>query len=84
MHADFGGAHRVASRRPGRAEGKAGDQYSVDHSVLLYVINPDGRLHAQIAPPFDPAGVAGRIGRFAQAYLATKAAVTAASQQGVR
>jgi protein SCO1/2 len=84
MHADLGGAHRIAPRKPNRADGKVGDQYSVDHSVLLYVINPDGRLHAQIAPPFDPAGVAGQIGRFAQAFLATKAAVTAASQQGVR
>ena len=68
MHADIGGAHRIPPKAHQHADGKAHTHYNVDHSVLLYVINPDGRLHAQIAPPFDPAGVAGQIGRFARDF----------------
>lgn len=62
VHAEFGGAHRIARRAA------ANSGYSVDHSMLLYVVDPDGRLHAQIAPPFDPARIANRISRFAQDY----------------
>ena len=68
MHTDLGGAHRLPAKKHVHADGKSHTHYNVDHSVLLYVIDPDGRLHAQIAPPFDPAGVAGQIVRFAKAF----------------
>ena len=64
VHADFGGAHRIPRG--------ASAHYSVDHSVLLYVVDPEGRLHAQIAPPFDPAGVARKIARDARAFASAK------------
>ncbi len=71
LHADIGGAHRILPKK------HANDShYNVDHSVLLYVINPDGRLHAQIAPPFDPVGVAGQIGRFAKSFESSTPAAT--------
>ena len=63
MHKDFGGAHRL-----GKPDAARGGYYTVDHSVLLYVVDPDGRLYAQIAPPFDPAAIARRIARIAQAH----------------
>ncbi len=62
MHKDFGGAHRL-----GKPDAARSGYYTVDHSVLLYVIDPDGRLHAQIAPPFDPAAMARRLTRIALA-----------------
>jgi protein SCO1/2 len=48
LHDDFGGAHRV------RQATAAHSHYMVDHSSLLYLVAPDGRLTAQFAPPFDP------------------------------
>jgi protein SCO1/2 len=79
MHADIGGAHRIPAKAHQHANGKAHTHYNVDHSVLLYIINPAGRLHAQIAPPFDPAGVAGQIGRFARDFAGSRPAATTAS-----
>ncbi len=71
MHADIGGAHRILPKK------HANDShYNVDHSVLLYVINPDGRLHAQITPPFDPVGVAGQIGRLAKSFKSSRPTAT--------
>ena len=78
MHADLGGAHRLPARKHVHADGKSHTHYNVDHSVLLYVIDPDGRLHAQIAPPFDPVGVAGQIGRFARDFAGRRPAATTA------
>ncbi len=68
MHQDFGGTHRLGKPDAGRS-----GYYTVDHTVLLYVVDPDGRLYAQIAPPFDPAAVARRIARIAQADAERKA-----------
>jgi len=79
VHADFGGAHRIGPRKHVQADGKTHEHYNVDHSVLLYVINPHGRLHLQIAPPFDPAGVARQIARFARDFAADRPAVAAAA-----
>ena len=72
VHADLGGAHRIGKPKRTQGDGNERLHYSVDHSVLLYVINPRGRLHAQIAPPFDPAGVAAQIVRFANAFAAKR------------
>jgi len=79
LHADLGGAHRIApkAKTHTHADGKAHTHYMVDHSVLLYVVNPEGRLHAQIAPPFDPVGVAGQIGRFARDFAGSQPAASA-------
>jgi protein SCO1 len=76
MHADLGGAHRIPAKAKTHthADGKSHVHYNVDHSVLLYVINPDGRLHVQITPPFDPAGVAAQIGRFARDFASSRPA----------
>lgn len=62
LHKDFGGSHRV-----GKPDAKRNGYYSVDHSVLLYVVEPNGRLQWEIAPPFDPAEMARRIARMTQA-----------------
>jgi protein SCO1 len=35
-----------------------GGGYSVDHSSSVAVVDPDGRLVAQLRPPFDPARIA--------------------------
>ena len=67
MHGDFGGVHRI-----GKPDPRRGGYYTVDHTLLLYVVDPEGRLHAQITPPFDPAGVARRIARIAQARAEDK------------
>jgi protein SCO1/2 len=62
LHKDFGGAHR----RNKPHHGTDHYHYMVDHSVLLYLVDPAGNLVAQFAPPFDPAAVAGRVVRMAQ------------------
>jgi protein SCO1/2 len=80
LHADLGGAHRIAAKKHGQSGGEV--DYTVDHSVLLYVINPDGRLHAQIAPPFDPVGVARQILRFAQGFEGARPAAATAADRG--
>ena len=59
LHKDFGGAHRINKPKHGA------HHYMVDHSVLLYLVGPDGRLAARFAPPFDPAAVARRVVRMA-------------------
>jgi protein SCO1/2 len=78
VHSDFGGAHRIAAKRRvhSHADGRTHEHYTVDHSLLLYVVNPEGRLHAQISPPFDPAGVARTIARHARDFAATRRGVT--------
>ena len=53
MHESVGGAHRFGKSRPDH-----GGHYSVDHSAPFYIVDPEGRLHAQVAPPYDPAALA--------------------------
>jgi protein SCO1/2 len=40
------------------AEGAAPDQYSVDHSAAMAVLDPEGRMAGVVQPPFDPAAIA--------------------------
>ena len=40
------------------AEGAPADQYSVDHSAALALIDPEGRMAGVLQPPYDPAEVA--------------------------
>ena len=74
MHQDFGGTHRL--NRP--QSGNPG-YYTVDHSVLLYVIDPNGRLYAEVTPPFDAAALAQRMTRIARDYTDRKAFATSAA-----
>ena len=40
-------------------EGAPADQYSVDHSAALAVLDPQARMAGVIAPPLDPQAIAG-------------------------
>ncbi|MGH8085884.1 MAG: SCO family protein [Lysobacter sp.] len=39
-------------------EGVPADQYSVDHSASMAVLDPQGRMSGLVQPPFDPAAIA--------------------------
>ncbi|MDR0182464.1 SCO family protein [Lysobacter arvi] len=39
-------------------EGVRADQYSVDHSASMAVLDPQGRMAGIVQPPFDPAAIA--------------------------
>ncbi|MBU8974870.1 SCO family protein [Lysobacter sp. MMG2] len=39
-------------------EGARADQYSVDHSASMAVLDPQGRMAGIVQPPFDPAAIA--------------------------
>jgi len=39
-------------------EGTPADQYSVDHSAAMAVLDPQGRMSGLIQPPFDPKAIA--------------------------
>jgi protein SCO1/2 len=39
-------------------EGAPADQYSVDHSAALAVLDPQARMAGVIAPPLDPQAIA--------------------------
>lgn len=39
-------------------DGAASDQYSVDHSATLAVLDPRGRMAGVVQPPFDPEAIA--------------------------
>ena len=39
-------------------EGMPADQYSVDHSASMAVLDPQGRMSGLIQPPLDPAAIA--------------------------
>ena len=39
-------------------DGAPADQYSVDHSASLAVLDPQGRMAGIIQPPFDPKAIA--------------------------
>jgi protein SCO1/2 len=47
---------------------KDGD-YEVQHSASVIVTGPDGRVHAKLSPPLDPAGVAEYLARKQIAYI---------------
>lgn len=40
------------------ADGAPADQYSVDHSAALAVLDPQGRMAGVLQPPFEPAKIA--------------------------
>jgi protein SCO1/2 len=40
------------------AEGAPADQYSVDHSAAMAVLDTEGRMAGVVQPPFDPAAIA--------------------------
>ena len=44
------------------------EDYSVDHSTVILIINPDGRRHAQITPPIMPSAIAQDINTMIEAY----------------
>lgn len=39
-------------------DGVPADQYSIDHSATIAVLDPQGRMSGVIQPPFDPAAIA--------------------------
>lgn len=48
-------------------EGAPADQYSMDHSASLAVLDPQGRLTGFIQPPFDPKDIAADMAALANA-----------------
>ena len=44
------------------------EDYLVDHSAAILIINPEGRRHAQITPPILPGAIAEDITRMIEAY----------------
>ena len=40
------------------ADGAPADEYSVDHSAAMAVLDPEGRMAGVVQPPFDPAAIA--------------------------
>ena len=47
-------------------EGAPADQYSVDHSAALAVLDPKGRMAGVVQPPFDPAAIAADLAALTQ------------------
>ena len=48
-------------------EGVRADQYSVDHSASMAVLDPQGRMAGIVQPPFDPAAIAADMTALTQA-----------------
>lgn len=48
-------------------EGLPADQYSVDHSASMAVLDPQGRMAGVIQPPFDPIAIAADMALLTQA-----------------
>jgi protein SCO1/2 len=48
-------------------EGIPADQYSVDHSASMAVLDPQGRMTGIVQPPFDPAAIAADMTALTQA-----------------
>lgn len=44
------------------------DNYLVDHSAAILIINPKGRRHAQITPPIQPGAIASDLRTMIEAY----------------
>lgn len=40
------------------SDGAPADQYTVDHSATMAVLDPQGRMTGVVQPPFDPAAIA--------------------------
>jgi len=51
-------------------EGVRADQYSVDHSASMAVLDPQGRMAGIVQPPFDPAAIAADMTALTQASSA--------------
>ena len=51
-------------------EGVRADQYSVDHSASMAVLDPQGRMAGIVQPPFDPAAIAADMTALTQASTA--------------
>ena len=39
-------------------DGEPADQYSVDHSASIAILDPQGRMSGLVQPPFDPNAIA--------------------------
>lgn len=48
------------------------DGYLMDHSAAILLLDPEGRFHALMSPPFDPAGMAQDFQKLAHHYEATR------------
>lgn len=48
------------------------DGYLMDHSAAILLLDPEGRFHALMSPPFDPAGMAQDFQKLADHYEATR------------
>lgn len=56
---NFAGAlHLVFGKAPGKHFDENPNDYAVDHSASIAVLDPEGRLAGLIRPPFDPAAIA--------------------------
>ena len=56
---NFAGAlHLVFGKVPGKHFDENPNDYAVDHSASIAVLDPEGRLAGLIRPPFDPAAIA--------------------------
>ena len=49
------------------SEGVPADQYSVDHSASMAVLDPQGRMAGIVQPPFDPLAIAADMTALTQA-----------------
>lgn len=54
-----------------KVETDRSDGYLMDHSAALLLIDPQGRLHALMSPPFDPSNMADDFQKLTQAYETT-------------
>lgn len=54
-----------------KVEAERPDGYLMDHSAALLLIDPQGRLHALMSPPFDPASMARDFQKLTQYYETT-------------
>ncbi len=48
-------------------EGMPADQYTVDHTAAMAVLDPQGRMSGVVQPPFDPAAIARDMAALTQA-----------------
>lgn len=54
----FAGSMSLVFMKAPPAEGAPADQYSVDHSAALAVLDPEGRMAGVISPPLQPQAIA--------------------------
>lgn len=48
-------------------DGAPADQYSIDHSASMAVLDPQGRMAGVVVPPFSPAAIAGDLATLTRA-----------------